>query len=136
MKTRSWVRIAPLITSGVAVVGTTVALTMPLGTASLFAAAPAPAVQTQDITLTATAGGVLGSFIGFFIGNGTNAAADCVGSACNGGNAGILLGDGGNGANGGKGGNAGLLFGNGGNGGNGNFVLAGTFGLSVNGGSG
>ena len=64
-------------------------------------------------------GDPISSFIGFFVGNGANAAADCTGAACNGGNGGLFWGNGGNGANGGRGGNAGFLFGNGGNGGNG-----------------
>lgn len=55
---------------------------------------------------------------GWLIGNGLDAPEDCTGSACNGGNGGLLFGNGGHGANGGNGGNAGL-FGNGGNGGNG-----------------
>lgn len=57
-------------------------------------------------------------FLGLF-GNGADASASCSGSACNGGNGGLIFGNGGNGANGGNGGNGGLLFGNGGNGGNG-----------------
>ena len=64
----------------------------------------------------------ISALIGFFIGNGADAAADCVGDACNGGNAGILFGNGGAGANGGKGGNAGLLLGNGGAGGDGSVA--------------
>ena len=49
-----------------------------------------------------------------------------IGSACNGGNAGLLWGNGGAGANGGRGGNAGIIFGIGGNGGNaGNGVING-----------
>ena len=91
-------------------------------------------MQSHDVQLTAT-GGFIGAIVGFFIGNGQDAAGDCVGSACNGGNGGILIGNGGDGANGGKGGNGGLLFGNGGNGGNGNVTSA-TFGLSINGGDG
>ncbi len=53
---------------------------------------------------------------GWLIGNGLDAAADCTGTACNGGNAGLLWGSAGDGANGGNGGNAGL-FGTGGAGG-------------------
>ena len=58
---------------------------------------------------------------GWLIGDGLDADPGCeVGSDdCNGGNGGLLWGNGGDGANGGDGGNAGLLFGNGGNGGNG-----------------
>ena len=46
---------------------------------------------------------------GWLIGNGLNAPEDCSGSECNGGNGGLLFGNGGNGANGGSGGNAGLF---------------------------
>lgn len=53
---------------------------------------------------------------GWLVGNGVDAASDCVGAACNGGNGGLLFGNGGAGANGGNGGNAGWLGGNGGNG--------------------
>ena len=53
---------------------------------------------------------------GMLIGNGLDAADDCTGTACNGGNAGLLFGNGGAGKNGGTGGNAGLI-GNGGAGG-------------------
>ncbi|MCV7057216.1 hypothetical protein H7I56_18895, partial [Mycolicibacterium gilvum] len=49
-------------------------------------------------------------------GNGADAPADCVGTACNGRHGGLIWGNGGAGANGGNGGNAGLL-GNGGRGG-------------------
>ena len=55
---------------------------------------------------------------GLLIGNGTDALPDCKGDACNGGNGGLLFGNGGAGANGGTGGNAGL-FGSGGRGGDG-----------------
>ena len=51
---------------------------------------------------------------GWLIGNGIDAAEDCEGDACNGGDGGLLWGNGGNGANGGDGGNAGFWFGNGG----------------------
>ncbi|BBZ27025.1 hypothetical protein MMAD_13200 [Mycolicibacterium madagascariense] len=51
------------------------------------------------------------------IGNGRDAAPDCAGTACNGGDGGLLFGSGGRGARGGRGGNA-FLFGNGGAGGN------------------
>jgi len=60
-----------------------------------------------------------GPFLGLF-GDGLDAAADCVGRACNGGNGGLLWGNGGNGANGGSGGHAGLI----GNGGNGSDAVA------------
>ena len=118
--------------------GTGVFLIAPTAPTMVSAAsAPAPVVQSHDVTLLAT-GDFLRSVVGFFIGNGANAAFDCVGSACNGGNAGILVGNGGNGANGGSGGRAGLLLGNGGNGGNGSSraILAASLGLSVNGGNG
>ncbi|WP_059020358.1 hypothetical protein [Mycobacterium sp. M26] len=55
--------------------------------------------------------------IGIFIGNGADAQPGCVGTACNGGNAGLLFGNGGNGLDGGTGGNGGFFFGRGGNGG-------------------
>ncbi|MET0702238.1 MAG: hypothetical protein ABWY93_21495 [Mycobacterium sp.] len=54
--------------------------------------------------------------IGFFVGDGADADAATCGTNCNGGNAGILWGNGGDGANGGSGGNAGFFVGNGGNG--------------------
>src|SRR5690349_1180280 len=57
--------------------------------------------------------------LGIFIGDGADAQPGCVGAACNGGNAGILFGDGGKGLNGGSGGNGGLFFGAGGQGGDG-----------------
>ena len=133
---RGGFRVAPLVSAGVAIVGSTVLLVVPAGSPSALATSPTPApvVQTRDVQLTA-AGDVIGKIVGLFVGNGTDAAANCTGAACNGGRAGILIGDGGSGANGGAGGRAGLLFGNGGNGGNGNYVIAG-FGLSVNGGKG
>lgn len=55
---------------------------------------------------------------GWLIGNGLNADPNCTGSDCNGGNGGLLFGNGGAGANGGRGGNAGLI-GTGGRGGDG-----------------
>ncbi|KKF00375.1 hypothetical protein WN67_19140, partial [Mycolicibacterium obuense] len=61
---------------------------------------------------------------GWLIGDGVDAAADCAGAACNGGNGGLLLGNGGQGANGGAGGNAGFI-GNGGAGGAGGIGQAG-----------
>ena len=61
---------------------------------------------------------------GWLIGDGLDATAGCTGDACNGGNGGLLWGNGGDGANGG---NAGFLFGDGGNGGDGlDAVYAGT----------
>ena len=57
---------------------------------------------------------------GFLFGDGLDADPGLrTGADCNGGNGGLLWGNGGDGANGGTGGNAGLLFGNGGTGGNG-----------------
>jgi hypothetical protein len=72
--------------------------------------------QTGQPTISAAAfvpgiGSSAGPLFGL-IGNGVDAAADCT-TDCNGGNGGLLFGNGGNGANGGRGGNAGL-FGNGG----------------------
>ena len=72
--------------------------------------------QTGQPTISAAAlvpgiGSSAGPLFGL-IGNGVDAAADCT-THCNGGNGGLLFGNGGNGANGGRGGNAGL-FGNGG----------------------
>ena len=125
----------PLVTSGLAIAGAGAFIAAPPSVPSIFAAAvPSPVVQSHDVQLTAT-GGFIGAIVGFFIGNGQDAAGDCIGSACNGGNGGILIGNGGDGANGGKGGDGGLLFGNGGNGGNGNVTSA-TFGLSTDGGDG
>ncbi|MCV7129688.1 hypothetical protein H7I42_21900, partial [Mycolicibacterium vanbaalenii PYR-1] len=60
---------------------------------------------------------------GWLIGNGLDAADDCQGDACNGGDGGILWGNGGNGAHGGTGGDGGFWFGHGGNGGDGDAVL-------------
>ena len=78
-------------------------------------------------------------------GDGDNATADCNIGTCDGGNGGLIFGNGGNGANGGNGGNAGW-FGNGGNGGDGNpdrgYIVggnggdAGWFGNGGNGGNG
>ena len=74
-------------------------------TPNALAAAPASAAGSQPLV------GPGGSLIG----DGLDAPADCTGGdTCNGGNGGLLWGNGGNGANGG---NAGLL-GAGGNGGN------------------
>ena len=56
---------------------------------------------------------------GWLIGNGLDAVEGCEGAACNGGDGGLLGGDGGNGLHGGKGGDAGWWFGNGGHGGDG-----------------
>jgi hypothetical protein len=61
----------------------------------------------------------LGNPISFFVGDGADADPLTCGTNCNGGNAGILWGNGGDGANGGSGGNAGFFIGNGGNGSNG-----------------
>jgi hypothetical protein len=58
----------------------------------------------------------LGNPIAFFVGDGADADPLTCGTNCNGGNAGILMGNGGNGANGGSGGNAGFFIGDGGNG--------------------
>lgn len=91
---------------------------------------PAPAASTTVSANKAQAALSItsnGPFLGL-IGDGLDAASDCVGSACNGGRGGLLWGNGGDGANGGTGGDAGL-FGNGGNGGNatmGNTKKAGT----------
>ncbi|MGE2688682.1 hypothetical protein ACQI4D_02330, partial [Mycolicibacterium pulveris] len=77
-------------------------------------------------TFAAALGGAAGFNIfnpigrgGWLIGDGIDAAADCVGAACNGGNAGLLFGNGGDGANGGRGGAGGFFFGAGGKGGDG-----------------
>ncbi|MEH3139197.1 MAG: hypothetical protein PGN37_03260 [Mycobacterium kyogaense] len=56
---------------------------------------------------------------GWLIGNGLDAQEGCEGRACNGGNAGLLFGTGGDGLNGGDGGKGGLYFGVGGVGGEG-----------------
>jgi len=95
---------------------------------SLAGGVPLSAAATSDASETSTlfrlastnaTGDPVKTVIGFFIGNGADAAADCTGSACNGGNGGLFLGNGGSGAYGGSGGNAGFLFGNGGDGGKG-----------------
>ena len=139
MNTRHSLRVAPLTTSGIALVGASLFLVAPPGVPSITAASPAPQVQSHEVELTA-AGGFIGTAIGFFISNGTpdhpnaglligngysysaidagtgGACAD--GKVCNGGNGGLMVGDGGNGLNGGKGGNVGFLaVGNAGNGG-------------------
>ena len=64
---------------------------------------------------------------GWLIGNGLDAVEGCEGAACNGGNGGLLGGDGGNGLHGGKGGDAGWWFGNGGHGGGGGPGWAGAW---------
>ncbi|TFV61171.1 hypothetical protein E4P42_03100, partial [Mycobacterium sp. PS03-16] len=69
---------------------------------------------------------------GWLIGNGIDAQAGCTGDACNGGNAGLLFGRGGDGLNGGRGGDGGLFFGRGGDGGTG--VTGGVGGRGGNGG--
>lgn len=74
-------------------------------------------VHPATLAVAPTAPVYRGPFLGL-IGNGVDAAADCTGAACNGGNGGLLFGNGGNGANGGAGGNA-YLVGNGGTGGDG-----------------
>jgi hypothetical protein len=56
---------------------------------------------------------------GWLIGDGLDAQVGCVGNACNGGNAGLLWGTGGDGLNGGHGGAGGMFFGTGGAGGQG-----------------
>ena len=56
---------------------------------------------------------------GWLIGNGLDAAEDCEGNACRGGDGGLLWGNGGDGRYGYDGGNAGFLFGDGGDGGGG-----------------
>ena len=131
-------RLAPLMTYGIAVIGTGVMLAVPPNATSPLSTSTHPSAPlTQQIELTASPGGIVGQFIGFFISNGTadhpNAGlllgngysygsipGDCPSAPCNGGNAGLLLGDGGNGFGGGRGGNAALLgLGNGGDGANG-----------------
>ena len=124
-----------------------------LGTDSLIGTA---ASGSKPIVASATANAA-GDFISIFIGNGTaenpNAGlligdgftftADDVGgpnctagSPCNGGNAGLLFGNGGGGYDGGSGGNA-YLYGKGGNGGNAvDFGIAGEDNFGGNGGIG
>ena len=90
---------------------------------------------------SAIAGGQSGPFLGLF-GDGLSAPADCEAgtAACNGGNGGLIFGNGGNGANGGNGGNGGFLLGSGGNGGagvnGGNGGRAWLFGSGGDGGNG
>ena len=63
--------------------------------------------------------GLIGNAIAFFISDGADADPLTCTAPCNGGNAGLLFGNGGAGANGANGGNGGLIFGNGGAGGDG-----------------
>jgi hypothetical protein len=86
-------------------------------TATAVPVAPSPAYVPAAYIPTIGFGLLIGPH-GLLVGNGWDAAADCVGATCNGGNAGLLWGNGGNGANGGRGGNAGMI-GNGGAGGSG-----------------
>jgi len=127
-------RTVPFMTSGVIIIGAATMIVSPMGAPSaLTTAAPAPLVQSQQVELTAG----FTDLITFFVGDGTAAnpnagilvgngysydtlAGGCPTTTCNGGNAGLFLGNGGNGIGGGLGGNAGLLgLGNGGRGGNG-----------------
>src|SRR5690242_11372238 len=88
------------------------------GDRSLFGpATPTPTGLAAALTEIGAGRPIIGPG-GWLIGNGLDAAVDCSGAACNGGDAGILFGNGGKGANGGTGGNAGL-FGAGGDGGDG-----------------
>ena len=140
-------RTAPLMTSGLAFVGIGALLVTSPTLISPHAVAPAPArsVYSQNVALTATSYGIIGKVVELFVSNGTEThpnagilagngysytAADdlyCQSHTCNGGNGGLLVGNGGNGWNsqtygraGGNGGNAGFLgLGNGGSGGNG-----------------
>jgi hypothetical protein len=82
-------------------------------TATAIALRPAFSLRAD----TSSGGPILGLF-----GNGADAPTGCrtAGTSCNGGNGGLIWGNGGNGAEGGDGGNAGL-FGNGGMGGDGYF---------------
>ena len=77
---RRALRIAPLMTSGVAVVGAGVVLMVPPAATPLVSAL---STQTRDVAPVADTGGIIGQFIGFFIGNGTRANP----------NAGLLIGN-------------------------------------------
>ena len=115
---------------------TAAAVDVPEPAASTPTAVQVPSAAASAPTASSTGNAVgwkPGSVISIFISNGTAAnpnaglligngfsydAASCpVGKTCNGGNGGLLFGDGGNGFNAGNGGSAGLI-GNGGNGGN------------------
>ena len=76
--------VAPLMTSGLAVVGAGMVLMTPPGAPLLLSAATAPVSQPNGVALAADSGGIIGQFIGFFIGNGTQANP----------NAGLLVGNG------------------------------------------
>ena len=123
--------IAPLMTTGAAIVGAGVMLMTPPGTPGAISvpAPEAPATTSAPVDLAALSlpiigdvGTALGDIVGIFIGNGASADPTTCTAPCNGENAGLLLGNGGNGALGGNGGRGGLLFGNGGGGGGGAFV--------------
>ena len=76
---RPALRVAPLLTSGIAIAGAGLFLLAPPGAPPALLTA-----QTHDVQLSASAGGIIGDFIGFFISNGT---ADHP-------NAGLLIGNG------------------------------------------
>ena len=62
MNTRHSLRVAPLTTSGIALVGASLFLVAPPGVPSITAASPAPQVQSHEVELTAT-GGFIGTAI-------------------------------------------------------------------------
>ena len=128
---RAWLMVAPLTTTSLAAVAAGLLLNeTPPDTA------PAT-VSTSDVSLasvstpwwlldstanhssqtvvpvrpTSSVGAGVGNdpfaLIRLFISDGIDASSDCIGTACNGGNAGLFFGSGGNGANGGNGGNGG-----------------------------
>ena len=83
---KSPLRVAPLMTSGLAVAAAGALAVMPAQSLFQAALAPAPIVQVHDeVALTANDGGIIGQFIGIFVGNGTSTTSP---------NAGILIGNG------------------------------------------
>lgn len=149
---RSALRVAPLLISGLAAGSL---LATPVQSLLSAATAPAPLVDSHDdVTLAADTGGIIGSFIGLFIGNGTQASPNAglligngysysavdntycaTATSCNGGNGGLLVGNGGNGWS--PTANSGLKAGNGGSAGPQLFGLTlNVFGNAGNGGDG
>ena len=106
-------RTAPLMTSGLAIVGIGALIATSPTLASPHAAAPAPTVYSQNVALTAASYGIVGKVVQLFVSNGTEThpnagllggngysytAADdsyCQSHTCNGGNGGLLFGNGG-----------------------------------------
>ena len=151
-------RTAPLMTSGLALVGVGALLVTSPAVGSQGAVAPTHSVYSHDVQLTAEQYGFVGKIVQIFASNGTESHPNagllvgngysytsandsyCQSHTCNGGNGGLLIGNGGNGWNshtygkpGGDGGNAGLFgLGNGGSGGNGVEALYSPAGARLN----